>query len=142
LLKQSAQRHHSDIDQEQITRARKEAEALFRPKPKVVEQAAPPGRAAIAPSTRRPRILSVSVRPAGRADVEAPARSEARIRPAVSAPQANPIDLERRRLLNDRAMVFRRQRQLQAKLDAIDSEMCAIDAYETVRNGSPEPQVE
>jgi hypothetical protein len=142
LLKQSAQRHHSDIDQEQITRARREAEALFRPKPKVVEQAAPSDLAAIAPSTRRPRILSVSVPPAGRANAEAPIRSEAQIRPAISAPQANPVDLERRRLLNDRAMVFRRQRQLQAKLDAIDSEMCAIDAYETVRNGSPEPQAE
>jgi hypothetical protein len=129
LLKQSAQRHHSDIDQEQITRARKEAEALFRPKPKVVEQAAPADPAAISPSTRRPRILSVSVPPAGRANVEAPVRSEAQIRPAVSAP------LERRRLLNDRAVVFRRQRQLQAKLDAIDSEICAIDAYETVMNG-------
>jgi len=133
LLKQSAQRHHSDIDHEQITRARKEAEALFRPK--TVEQAGPAGPAAVVPSTRRPRILSVSVPPAGGAHVEAPVSPGSQIRPEVSASQADPIDLQRRRLRNDRATIFRQQHELQAKLDAIDSELRAIDAYETVMGG-------
>lgn len=129
LLKQSEQRHHSRGDDPQITRAREEAEALFRPKLKIIEGSAPTDAAPIASSTRRPRVLSVSVSPAGRPS------SESKIGPPVSVSQITRIQQERRRLRSDRAAIFHQQHQLRAKLDAIDGEMRAIDAYETVRNG-------
>jgi hypothetical protein len=43
--------------------------------------------------------------------------------------------IHRERLNSARAAIFNQQHELQAKLDAIDSEMHAIDAYEAARNG-------
>ena len=124
LLKQSEQRYHSRSDDPQITRAREEAEALFRPKLKIIERIS---AAPVTSPTRRPRVLSVSVSPAGGPSSE----------PQIGSPvsQLTHIQQERRRLRRDRAAIFHQQHQLQAKLDAIDGEMRAIDAYEAVRNG-------
>jgi len=41
----------------------------------------------------------------------------------------------RERLNNARTAIFKQQNELQAKLDAIDSELRAIDAYEVAKNG-------
>jgi hypothetical protein len=42
--------------------------------------------------------------------------------------------IHRERLDSARAAIFKQQHELQAKLDAIDSEMRAIDAYKAVKN--------
>ena len=43
--------------------------------------------------------------------------------------------MHRERLNNARTAIFKQQNELQAKLDAIDSELRAIDAYEAAKNG-------
>jgi hypothetical protein len=43
--------------------------------------------------------------------------------------------MHRERLNNARTAIFKQQNELQAKLDAIDSELRAIAAYEIVKNG-------
>jgi hypothetical protein len=133
LLKESEQQHlFHDDDRQQISRARKEAEALFRPKPQFIEpstQADP----SPADSARKPRVLSASAPPLGRVTAKAPISSEPQIRPAVSVPQFDRI--HRERLNSARAAIFNQQDELQAKLDAIDTEMRAIDAYEATKNG-------
>jgi len=130
LLKQSEQQHafHSD-DRRQITRARKEAEALFRPKAKLVETStlADPSPANV--SVRKPRILRASVPPLDRMMVKVRNSSET----AVSVSQF--AHTERERLNRTRAAIFKQQHELQAKLEAIDSEMHAIDAYEAAKKG-------
>ena len=61
--------------------------------------------------------------------------SKPQIRPAVSvSPSAH---IQRERLNNARKAIFKQQHELQAKLDAIDSEMRAIDAYEAAKAGKP-----
>jgi hypothetical protein len=62
LLKQSEQQHafYND-DRQQINRARKEAEALFRPKPKYIEPAILTNPSPTNLPARKPRILSASV---------------------------------------------------------------------------------
>ena len=134
MLKQSEQQHafHND-DHQQINRARKEAEALFRPKPKFIE---PPTSADPSPAAslaRKPRILSASAPPAGCVIAKAPISSEPPITPAVSGSQF--AYTHRERLNRARVAIFRQQRELQAKLDAIDSEMRAIDAYDAAKKG-------
>ena len=131
LLKQSEQQHafHSD-DRQQITRARKEAEALFRPKPKLVKTStlADPSPANV--SVRKPRILRASVPPLDHKTVKVRNSSE---ETAVSVSQF--AHTERERLNRTRAVIFKQQHELQAKLEAIDSEMHAIDAYEAAKKG-------
>jgi hypothetical protein len=41
--------------------------------------------------------------------------------------------MHRERLNNTRTAIFKQQNELQAKLDAIDSELRAIDAYEVAK---------
>jgi hypothetical protein len=132
LLEQSEQQHafHSD-DRRQINRAREEAEALFRPKLKLVEAStlADPPPANV--SARKPRILSASVPPFNHETVKVRDSSEPQT--AVSVSQF--AHTERERLNRIRAAIFKRQHELQAKLEAIDSEMHAIDAYEAAKKG-------
>ena len=132
LLKQSEQQHafHSD-DRQQINRARKEAEALFRPKLKLVEAStlADPSPANV--SVRKPRILSASVPPLDHETVKV--RNSSEPQTAVSVSQF--AHTERERLNRIRAAIFKQQHELQAKLEAIDSEMHAIDAYEAAKKG-------
>src|SRR4051812_30739697 len=132
LLKQPEQQHafHSD-DRRQINRARKEAEALFRPKLKLVEAStlADPSPANV--SARKPRILSASVPPIDHETVKVRDSSEPQT--AVSVSQL--AHTERERLSRIRVAIFKRQHELQAKLVAINSEMHAIDAYEAAKNG-------
>ena len=133
MLKQSEQQHafHND-DRQQINRARKEAEALFRPKPQLIEPSTPAD-----PSARKPRVLSASAPPIGRVTAKAPTSSEPEIRPAVSVSQF--AHIHRERLNSALAAIFKQQHALQAKLDAIDSEMRAIDTYEAAKNGKSSP---
>src|SRR3954470_17784755 len=130
LLKQSEQQHafHSD-DRRQINRARKEAEALFRPKPKLVEIStlADPSPANV--SVRKPRILSASVPPLDCMTAKAPINFE----PQTTVSVSQFAHTERERLNRTRVAIFKQQHELQAKLNAIDSEMHAIDAYEAVK---------
>jgi hypothetical protein len=132
LLKQPEQQHafHSD-DRQQINRARKEAEALFRPKPKLVETStlAEPSPTNI--SVRIPRILSASAPPLDHETVKV--RNSSEPQTAVSVSQF--AHTERERLNRTRAAIFKQQHELQAKLEAIDSEMHAIDAYEAAKKG-------
>jgi hypothetical protein len=133
LPKQSEQQRafHSD-DYQQIDRARKEAEALFRPKPKLVETSTfadpPPPNV----SARKPRILRALVPALDRKTVKVRDSSEPRTA-AVSVSQF--AHTERERLTRIRAAIFKQQHELQAKLEAIDSEMHAIDAYEAAKKG-------
>ena len=132
LLKQSEQQHafHSD-DRRQINRAREEAEALFRPKLKLVEAPtlADPSPADV--SVRKPRILRASEPPLSRMAMKAQISSEPQT--AVSVSQF--AHTERERLNRIRAAIFKQQHELQAKLEEIDSEMHAIDVYEAAKRG-------
>jgi len=132
LLKQSERQHafHND-DHRQINRARKEAEALFRPKLKLVEAStlADPSPANV--SVRKPRILRASVPPLNHETVKV--RNSSELQTPVSVSQF--AHTERERLNRIRAAIFKQQHELQAKLEAIDSEMQAIDAYEAAKRG-------
>ena len=132
MLKQSEQQHvfHSD-DRQQINRARKEAEALFQPKAKLVEISAltnpPPANV----SVRKPRILRAFEPPLDRMTTKV--RNSSEPQTAMSVSQI--AHTERERLNRTRAAIFKQQHELQAKLKAIDSEMHAIDAYEAAKKG-------
>jgi len=132
LLKQSEQQRdfHSD-DRRQINRARKEAEALFRPKLKLVEASTLADPSPDNVSVRKPRILSASVPPLNHETVKVRDSSE----PQNAASVSQFVHTERERLNRIRAAIFKRQHELQAKLEAIDSEMHAIDAYEAAKRG-------
>src|SRR3954470_14581173 len=112
LLKQSEQQHafHSD-DRRQINRAREEAEALFRPKLKLVESStlADPSPANV--SVRKPRILRASVPPLDRMTAKVRNSSEPQIAVLVS----QFAHTERERLNRARAAIFK-QHELQVKL--------------------------
>ena len=130
MLKQSEQQYafHSD-NRRQIDRARKEAEALFRPKAKLIKTStlADPSPANV--SVRKPRILRASVPPLDRE--MAKVRNISEPQTAVSASQF--AHTERERLNRTRAAIFKQQHELRAKLKAIDSELHAIDAYEAAK---------
>lgn len=132
MLKQSEQLNafHSD-DRRQINRARKEAEALFRPKLKLVEASTLADPPPVNIAVRKPRILRALVPPLDRKTAKVQNSSERQT--AVSVSQL--ADTERERLNRIRAAIFKQQHELQAKLEAIDSEMHAIDAYEAVKKG-------
>src|SRR3954447_4537372 len=128
LLKQSEQQNafHND-DRQQINRARKEAEALFQPKPKVVEPPRLDDQSPTDATGRKPRILSASAPSFGRIAVEAQTNSEPQI-----AGSASQVAHANRELLNRaRVAIFQQQRELQEKLDAIDTDLHAMNAYET-----------
>jgi hypothetical protein len=133
LLKQLEQQHSFHNDDRQINRARKEAEALFRPKPQFIEPSTPADPSPADSSARKPRILSASAPSAGRVSAKAPISSEPSISSAVSGSQL--AHVHRERLNSARAAIFNQQHELQAKLDAIESELRAIDAYEAAKNG-------
>jgi hypothetical protein len=132
LLKEPEQRHafHND-DRRKIDKAYGEAEALFRPKMKTVEPSlTEPSRAdALA---RKPRVLSASAPPLVREIAKSPSRSE----PQIAEPVSQCAHNDRERLNRVRAAMLQQQHELQAKLEAIDSEMRAIDAYEAAMNGT------
>jgi len=132
LLKQSEQQYafHSD-DRQQIDRAREEAEALFRPKPKLLATPTLADPSPVNVSVRKPRILRASVPPLDRE--MAKVRNISEPQTAVSASQF--AHTERERLNRTRAAIFKQQHELRAKLKAIDSEMRAIDAYEAAKRG-------
>ena len=132
MLKQSEHQHafHSD-DRQQINSARKEAEALFRPKPKLVETSTLADTSPANVSIRKPRILRASVPPLDHETAKVQGSSEPQT--AVSVSQF--AHTERERLNRTRAVIFKQQHELQAKLEEIDSEMHAIDAYEAAKRG-------
>ena len=132
MLKQSEHQHafHND-DRQQINSARKEAEALFRPKPKLVETSTLADTSPANVSIRKPRILRASVPPLDHETAKVQDSSEPQT--AVSVSQFP--HTERERLNRTRAAIFKQQHELQAKLEEIDSEMHAIDAYEAAKKG-------
>lgn len=87
MLKHSEQhRQFLTDDRQHINKARKEAEALFRSEPRLVESlpADPPPTEA---SVRKPRILSASPLPVTRSTAEAPISSKPQPKPPVSVSQ-------------------------------------------------------
>src|SRR5215207_6052056 len=108
LLKQSEQQHafHND-DRQQINRARKEAEALFRPKPKLVETSTLTEPSPTDTSVRKPRILSASMPSLDRKTTNATINSK--LQTEVSASQF--VHTERERLNCARAMIFKQQHE-------------------------------
>jgi hypothetical protein len=137
LLKQlEQQRSYHNDDRQQINRARKEAEELFRPKPQPIEPSTPANLSMAASSARKPRILSASAPPASRVTANAQTSSEPQIRPALVSTLAH---IQRERLNTARAAIFKQQHELRGKLDAIDREIRAIDAYEAAKNGKSSP---
>jgi len=131
LLKRSEQHHFYNEERQQIIKARQEAEALFRPKPQYVKPTTPDKALATGSPTRKPRILSAStpsvVRPIADASVSSAPQPEVRISVLQLARMC------RERLNNARTAIFKQQNELQEKLDMIDSELRAIDAYEVAK---------
>ena len=135
LLNRPKQQHHSHGDDpRQNTKAREEAEALFRPKHRVIEPSTPTDPTLAGAASRRPRVLSALVPSFGGESVRALIGSELQIRPAVSVSPLLPLQQERERLHNRRVTIINQQQQLQTKLDEINNEMRAIDAYEAAKN--------
>jgi hypothetical protein len=132
LLKQSEQRRQflSD-DPQQINNARKEAEALFRSKPRFVEPSLPADPLPTEAPVRKPRILSASPSPVTRTTAEAPISSEPQPKAPVSVSQL--AHAHRERLKRARAAIFKQQGELQARKNAIDSELRALDAYDAAK---------
>jgi len=132
LLKQSEYhlQFHND-DHKQNYSARKEAEALFRPKHKSVKPSPSADPSPAEAPVRKPRILSASPLPVTQVVTEAAISSEPQSRPAVSVTQL--AHAHREHLKSARAAIFKRQGELQEKLDAIGSELRAMDAYEAVK---------
>src|SRR5215212_3697567 len=94
LLKHSEQQHaFHDDDRQQINRARKEAEALFRSKPKPVETSTLADPSPADTSVRKPRVLSASVPSLDRKATESPISSEPQT--AVSVSQVAHTEHER-----------------------------------------------
>ena len=130
MLKQSEQQHdfHSDA-RRQINRALQEAEALFLPKPKLVETSTLVDPSSANVSVRKPRILRASVPPLNHETAKGRNGSE----PQTPVSVSQFAHTERERLNRIRAANFKQQHELQAKLEEIDSEMHAIDAYEAAK---------
>jgi hypothetical protein len=132
LLKQSEHHRqtHND-DRQQINNARKEAEALFRPTHQAVEPSLPADLSSAGEPARKPRILRASPLPVTPMIIEAAISSEPQAKPAASTLQL--ARAHREHLKGMRAAIFKQQGELQEKLDAIDSELRAIDAYEAAK---------
>jgi hypothetical protein len=132
LLKQSEQYHQfPNNDRQRINRARGEAESLFRPKPQFAEPSLQADPSPPEAPARKPRILSASPLPVTRMVTEAAISSKPQTRPAVSVSQL--AHVHREHLKGARAAIFKQQNELQEKLDAIDSELRAIAAYEAAK---------
>jgi hypothetical protein len=116
---------------QQIHNARKEAEALFRPKHQVIRSSLPADPSPAGEPARKPKILSASPLPVTPIVMEAAISSEPQTMPAVSISQL--ACAHREHLKGMRAAIFRQQEEIQEKLDAIDSELRAIDAYEAAK---------
>jgi len=111
LLKQLA-------DQNAFThQARREAEALFRPKPKIEISMPRPTDEPV----RKPRILSAS---------PVSTKSQTSVSPQ---PDLSVVQFDRERLRRARAAILRQQQELQTRLEGIEIELRAIAAYETAR---------
>jgi hypothetical protein len=132
LLKQSEHHRpfHND-DRQQNYSARKEAEALFRPKHQSVEPSLPVDPSPAGAPARKPRVLSASLSPVTSMVIEAAISSKPQTKPPVSISQL--ARAHREHLKGTRAAIFRQQDELQEKLHAIDSELRAIDAYESAK---------
>ena len=134
MLKQLERQHSfQNDDRQQIDKARNEAEALFRPKPQSIEPSTPADPSRVDSSARKPRILSASASRASHVTTKVPIIAEPQTRAAVSV--SSSAHIQRERLNSARAAIFEQQHELQAKLDTIDSEMRAIDAYEAAKAG-------
>jgi hypothetical protein len=131
LLKQLEHHHEFRNDRQQINNARKEAEGLFRSKPRVVETSLPADPPPTEASVRKPRILSASPLPITRTTAEAPISSKPQPKPSVSVSQM--AHAHRERLKRARAAIFKQQGELQARQNAIESELRALDAYEAAK---------
>ena len=132
LLKQSEHHRQTHNDnRQQINTARKEAEALFRPKHRVIEPSLPADPPPAGAPVRKPRILSASPLPVTRIVTEAAIGPELKTTPVISISQL--AHAHREHLRGTRAAIFKQQDELQAKLDAIDSELRAINAYEAAK---------
>ena len=132
MLKQSEHHHQNYNDnRQQINNARKEAEALFRSKHQVVGPSLSAGPRPAGEPTRKPRILSASPLPVTPMVIEAAISSEPQTKPMASILQL--ARAHREHLKGTRAAIFKQQDELQAELDAIDSELRAIDAYEAAK---------
>ena len=121
---------HND-NRQQPNNARKEAEALFRPKHQVVGPSLPADPSPAEAPTRKPRILSASLSPVTPIVIEAAISSKPQSKPAVSISQL--ARAHREHLKGTRAAILKQQDRLQEKLHAIDSELRAIDAYEAAK---------
>jgi hypothetical protein len=82
LLSRQPQPHPGGDDRERITRARQAAEALFTPRPQVVERSAADSLPSTDQPVRKPRVLGISS--------PAPARLEEIKAPVAPEPQATP----------------------------------------------------
>lgn len=132
MLKQSEQyRQFYNDDRPQIDNARKEAEALFWPKPEFVEPSPPSVPPLAEAPARKPRILSVSPPLAAPMAAETAIGRQPQSNPVVSVSQLTHI--HRKRLKEARAAIFKQWDELQAKLTALDYELSAIDAYVAAR---------
>ena len=132
MLKQSEHHRQTHNDnRQQIHNARKDAEALFRPKLRVIEPSLPADPSPAGAPVRKPRILSASPSPVTPMVIEAAISSKPQTKPAVSISQL--ARAHREHLKGTRAAIFKLRDELQEKLDAIDSELRAIDAYEAAK---------
>ena len=102
---------------------------LFCPFYVVTQTLADPSPANV--SVRKPRILRASVPPLNHETAKGRNGSE----PQTPVSVSQFAHTERERLNRIRAAIFKQQHELQAKLEAIDSEMHAIDAYEAAKRG-------
>ena len=133
MLKQLERYRQFDTDdRQQINTARKQAEALFRPKPQFFEASFPADPSPTDAPVRKPRILSAASLPVTRMIAEAAVSSKPQVKPAVAVSQS--AQAYRARLKGARAAILQQQDELRAKLNAIDCELHAI-AYEAVKNG-------
>ncbi len=131
MLKRSEQHHFYNEEHQQIIKARQEAEALFRPKPQYVKPTTQNEAPVNGSPTRKPRILSASTPSAARPIAGTSVSSAPQ--PVVKISVLQLARMHRERLNNTRTAIFKQQNELQAKLDAIDSELRAIDAYEVAK---------
>lgn len=131
MLKRSEQHHFYNEERHQIIKTRQEAEALFQPKPQHVNPTTPNEAPAIGSPTRKPKILSASTLSDARPIADTSVSSA--LQPVVKISVLQLARMHRERLNNARTTIFRQQNELQAKLDAIDSELRAIDAYEVAQ---------
>jgi hypothetical protein len=88
LYNQSQQQHHfRGDDRQQITRARETAEALFRPKRKLIEPSVPETPPSADSSARKPRVLTIASPAPVHAEREAPVSPKQQMTPEIPRSQ-------------------------------------------------------